>query len=303
MVTVVTLHQKLAASARLREQTSIEDHAMRSRDHGVLKSKRSNWQELQQRIALQREKFDMYPGRPTSHPSGFARTLTMCGKFTQARNWKDVVAFFKPLIVDPVQEQLDTSTPMRGAQIIVLNELGQREIVTMRWGFPDAKAMRPNEPPKHIHARGETVDALPTFAECFVERRGILPVYTFNEGEELPNGKTRQWVIRAKDNAVIGIGVIWRSFEFPDGTLTAFVQVTTAANKLLGTITDRMPAIIKFEDWATWLGETNASPKEVKALLVPHDDGGAWIMEPQDKPKKDGPPKKPGTPDRQPELF
>lgn len=217
----------------------------------------------------------------------------MCGKFTQGRSWKDVHAFSQPLTVDAASEQLDTSTPMRGAKIIVSNEDGKRELVTMRWGFPGAKATRPNEPPKHIHARGETVDTLPTFAECFADRRGILPVYTFNEGEELPSGKTKQWTITPKDGQVIGIAVIWREFEFSDGTLTAFVQGTTEANRLISAITDRMPAIIKLDDWSVWLGENGASEKDAKALLVPFDDAGNWTMEPQDKPRKDAPPKKP----------
>ena len=32
-------------------------------------------------------------------------------------------------------------------------------------------------------------------------------------------------------------------------------------------ITDRMPAILQPDDWAAWLGETDASPADVKAVL------------------------------------
>jgi hypothetical protein len=38
-------------------------------------------------------------------------------------------------------------------------------------------------------------------------------------------------------------------------------------DQLIAPITDRMPAILEDADWATWLGETAASPAEVKATL------------------------------------
>jgi hypothetical protein len=43
-------------------------------------------------------------------------------------------------------------------------------------------------------------------------------------------------------------------------------------------ITDRMPAILRREDWTTWLGETDASPAEVKSVLLRSEDGGNWTM-------------------------
>jgi putative SOS response-associated peptidase YedK len=67
-------------------------------------------------------------------------------------------------------------------------------MVQMRWGFAGKKDPNPSRP-KHMHARAESIDTLPTFASGFAHARGILLVHTFNEGEELPSGKTKQWVV------------------------------------------------------------------------------------------------------------
>ena len=55
-------------------------------------------------------------------------------------------------------------------------------------------------------------------------------------------------------------------------------MVTVPPNALIGRITDRMPAILRQEDWAVWLGEDDASLKDVKALLKTFDDEGNWEM-------------------------
>jgi putative SOS response-associated peptidase YedK len=53
------------------------------------------------------------------------------------------------------------------------------------------------------------------------------------------------------------------------------------ANTLISSITDRMPAILPREAWPAWLGETDATPADIKALLATYDDGGNWTMAPQ----------------------
>lgn len=209
----------------------------------------------------------------------------MCGKFTQMASWREVHAFSQPLTVLP-GDDIVTSTPMRMAQIMRLNADGQRELVPMRWGFPDPKSPTPLLRPKHMHARGETVDKLPTFRQAFAERRGILMVATFNEGEELPNGKTKQWVIKPNDGQPVAIAVIWERWVNGAEVLDTFVQVTTPANTLISRITDRMPAILPREAWSLWLGETWAPLEEVKALLQTFEDGGTWTMTEQARPKR-----------------
>ena len=55
-------------------------------------------------------------------------------------------------------------------------------------------------------------------------------------------------------------------------------MVTVAANRLLeGLPTGRMPAVLAPEDWATWLGEDDASPEAVKACLRTVEDV-RWTM-------------------------
>lgn len=218
----------------------------------------------------------------------------MCGKFTQMASWSEVVAFSEPL-GGWRPEDVVTSTPMRSAFVMRLGADGKREMVPMRWGFADKNAANPSRP-KHMHARAETVDTLPTFAHAFANARGILMVHTFNTGEDLPNGKTKQWVFTPRDGAPLAFAVICEEWVNGEEKLWTFVQVTTPANPLLGKISDRMPASLPPETWATWLGETGAPLGTVKALLQTFDDCGAWAMAPQEPAKR-------AQDNAQPELF
>lgn len=208
----------------------------------------------------------------------------MCGKFTQMNTWEEVVAFSRPLTAIPEGQPVTVSTPMRLAKVMRLGEDGGRELVPMRWGF--SKPGNPSFKPDHMHARAETIDSRPTFAEAFAERRGIVLVETFNEGEALPSGKTKQWVIRPKDRKPIAIAVVWEEWAGDAGSELTFVMVTVPPNELIGKITDRMPAILRQEDWAAWLGEDERSLKDVKALLRTFDDEGNWEMTEQAAPAK-----------------
>lgn len=214
----------------------------------------------------------------------------MCGKFTQLVAWEDALTFFTKLM-EPTPDEAPVvfATPMRSALIIRLDEAGQREAVRMRWGFsnPGSASFKPD----HMHARSETIDSKPTFSESFSERRGVLMVDTFNEGEEQPGGKTKQWVIRPKDRRPVAIAVIWEEWEGDVGAIPCFIQATVPANAFVSKITDRMPAILKPEDWSMWLGEIDAPLKGVKALLRTFDEEGNWEMTEQPSSKSTKPPK------------
>ena len=165
----------------------------------------------------------------------------------------------------------------------------------MRWGMAPRYAKDPLSGTKHIHARAETIDSLPTFREAFLQRRGLAVVSTFNEGKEITPSKTEQHVITPRDGKPLAIAVVWERWTSHNaGELLTFAMVTVPANPLIAIITDRMPAIVAPDDWSLWLGEEDATVETLKAVLKPFD--GDWDMRPQEKSK---PPPKP----KQPELF
>ena len=188
----------------------------------------------------------------------------------------------------------ETVTPMRFATIIRLGASGAREAVRMRWGLVPPGAKDPNASP-FIHARAETIDERPTFANAFRYRRGLVVVKTFNEGKELTPSKTEQHVITPNDGALLAIAVIYERWgEVHGAALDTFAIVTVPPNRLIATITDRMPAIVPPEHWAKWLGEEPATLAQLKAILTPFE--GNWTMRPEKPPRP-----KPG--DDQPSLF
>lgn len=218
----------------------------------------------------------------------------MCGKFIQMKDWEAMVELAE-LIQSAAAGLTETVTPMRVASVIRLNAAGQREVARMRWGFVPANARDQNIGTQFIHARAETIEEKPTYRDAFFNRRGLVIVRSFNEGREITPTKTEQHVITPRDGTPLAIAVIWERWsKMP---LESFAMVTTAANALIGTITDRMPAVIAPEDWPKWLGEEQASVDDLKAILKPFE--GDWEMEAAARAKSPAPKK----PSAQQELF
>ena len=226
----------------------------------------------------------------------------MCGKFTQMFGWSDVVRL-SDLIGRPADDRVETATPMRFANVITLDADGKRVSRRMRWGLITPSATDPNKAKLHIHARCETIERLPTFADAFANRRGILLTSTFNEGEEITPTKTQQYVLTPLDGQPVAIAVIWEYWASLEGAeLLTFAMVTTPPNELIATITDRMPAVLPEADWPRWLGEEPASIDELKAMLRT-SDRAFDMKKAEKKPPPPPKPKKPREPDPQPDLF
>jgi hypothetical protein len=163
----------------------------------------------------------------------------MSGKFTAQASWRDVVVFSQPLTGDSGDGGSDegaageTFTYRVGGLlpvIVWIPELQQRR-TNMRWAIPDR-----NGAPKHIHARAETVDRLPTFRESSLKgRRGIA---------DRPDGRpaTRLLLHYTQAGVPNSPEPIW-----------VCVMVTVTANELIrrmikeGEDDPRMPAIMADE--------------------------------------------------------
>jgi len=191
----------------------------------------------------------------------------LCVKFTQRNAWRELVLLSGIATVAAGEDaDVETVTPMRFARVVALDGDGKRRSVPMRWGLIPAYARDPKQAKPHIHARAETIDSKPTFRESFLERRGLVLVTTFNEGEEV-GARTVQHVCTPKDGKHVAIAAIWDRWSDGGPSLLTFAMVTVPPCPVIATITDRMPALIEDIDWAKWLGEEPASVEELKAML------------------------------------
>jgi putative SOS response-associated peptidase YedK len=147
----------------------------------------------------------------------------MCGKFTAMMIWREYCdladvslsgGYAGPDAMD-ADTVLGTMTPMATVPVLHLGPVRQRRITAMRWGWPDMRAADPSRGFRHLHARSEEIDRTPTWIEPFHEARGVVFTKSFNIGETLPSGKTKQWVCSRADGEPVAIAVIYSSWELP----------------------------------------------------------------------------------------
>ena len=103
--------------------------------------------------------------------------------------------------------------------------------------------------------------------------------------QALAAGLLSGWTIDPIPAYMTGAAVIFDSFSVPDlpAPMLACVLVTVPANALIRSLStehaesDRMPAFLAEEDWATWLGEGGNDPAAAKAACKT-TEGLRWAM-------------------------
>jgi putative SOS response-associated peptidase YedK len=216
----------------------------------------------------------------------------MCGKFTAMMTWREYCDLAGVSLSGdhPGPDAMDgahvlgTMTPMAKVPVLHLGPVRQRRITPMRWGWHNHKLPDPFRGFSHLHARSEDIERTPTWIEPFHETRGVVFTKTFNIGETLPSGKTKQWICSRADGEPVAIAVIYSSWDLPQGTLRAFAMITTASCAPLSAKDERMPALLEMDEVAVWLGEAGASDADLKALLRPYR--GSLVMREQEVSKK-----------------
>jgi putative SOS response-associated peptidase YedK len=142
------------------------------------------------------------------------------------------------------------------------------------------------------NARGETVTGKPSFRDAFKRRRCLVPACGFYEWKT--EGKLKQpWFIRFKSGEPLAMGGLWESWRDPAGAIVrTFCVITTTPNEVMQPIHDRMPVLIRREDFARWLDPAIDGARELNDLIAPFrpDDMEAWpVSRKVSSPASDGP--------------
>lgn len=202
----------------------------------------------------------------------------MCGRFSQAYTWEEIVAFSQPLTVPADRPNLRARyniAPTTDIDIIVKTEAG-RELRKARWGLiPGWWRKSASEVGSTHNARSDRMSDSAMFRSSFVKRRCIIPASAFYEwtstkGEKIPHR------ISAADGGLLAFAGLWDRWTDPETgeEIVSCTIITRDADKWMSAIHHRMPAILHPRDFDAWLDGTGG--KEL--LDQPPPELREWIV-------------------------
>ncbi len=191
----------------------------------------------------------------------------MCCRYTIAVTAKRLAEKFNAAINDELFKERYNAAPGQYLPLININK--PKEFQFYKWGLLPHWAKDPKIANKLLNARAETILEKPSFKNYFKCCRCLIPADGFYEWKKTKPHKTpyRITLKNSEPFAFAGITSIWHEKE-KDETAT-FTIITTAPNTLVKKIHDRMPVILKKEDYAKWL-DPDLPPEEAHALLKPY---------------------------------
>lgn len=143
----------------------------------------------------------------------------------------------------------------------------ERQLCLLKWGLIPSWSRNSSG---FINARAETLEAKPSFKESFMKRRCLIPADGFYEWEKLGKAKQPHY-FQMKDAAPFFFAGIWDEWRSDRTSIKTCAIVTTAPNKLLASIHDRMPVILPNEVLDSWI-RSNTKLSELRELLIPFTD-------------------------------
>jgi len=189
----------------------------------------------------------------------------MCGRYSIHASPQVVALQFA---LEALPEFKPSYNVCPGSDILVVRVArdGRRVVRQNRWGLVPHWAKDPSIGNKLANARGESLAERPAFRDAFREWRCLVPASGFYEWQTLGRGKL-PWYIQPRDAelfALAGITAYWKG-------LRSVSLITTEANELMRPIHDRMPVIIRPEDYSAWLDAANQDVAELMHYIKPYD--------------------------------
>jgi len=196
----------------------------------------------------------------------------MCGRFVQKTPLGDIRVLFETTNPVPNAAARYNAAPTDNLAVVRYNpQSRERALDLLRWGLVPLWAKDTSFGPKCINARAETVATNKIFRDALERRRCLVPADGFYEWQKQGN-TTQPYAIVPQAGAIFAFAGLWERWRNPeDGTiLRSFTIVTGLPNPLCRPIHERMPVILPKAAWPLWLGEAEATPDELLALLIPY---------------------------------
>lgn len=197
--------------------------------------------------------------RLSSTSCGLSKTAyayTMCGRFALAIHPELLMKAYG-LSSSPELSPRYNIAP--GQQILAVKKgrTGLHEWATFKWGLVPSWAKDPSIGFKMINARSETAHVKPSFRRALRSRRCLIPASGFYEWEKKGAEKIPHYIYPA-DGGLISFAGLWEAWDAPNGEdIISCTILTRPAKGLVERIHDRMPVLVRPEDFDPWLSNKN----------------------------------------------
>lgn len=195
----------------------------------------------------------------------------MCGRYRLSRR-KEILAEqfdtdFDDLDWEPRYNIAPTQT------VAVIRQVAgnhARKAAGMRWGLIPSWAADSAGAARTINARAETAAGKPSFRDPLRKQRCLIPADAFYEWRRAAREK-QPFCFEVGTGDVFAFAGLWDRWAGPDGqVLETCTILTTTPNDLLADVHDRMPAILRAEDYDPWLDPGMQDVERAVGLLQPY---------------------------------
>jgi putative SOS response-associated peptidase YedK len=191
----------------------------------------------------------------------------MCGRFVLTFSPEQIKALFG-LLELPQFEPRYNIAPNQLVPVVRSGGDHNRSDL-MKWGLIPSWAKDPKIGSQMINARSETVAEEPAFRHAIKYNRCIVPASGFYDWQHLGDRKQPYYFHMADHSPMLFAG-LWETWQAPDGNLLeTFAILTTTANKVVEPIHDRMPVILRPDDFTLWLSRNMHDPEQLRELYHP----------------------------------
>ena len=194
----------------------------------------------------------------------------MCGRYTLNRSPAELKEHFATANKPDLKPRFNIA-PSQTVPVVRLDDTGNRVFTFAKWGLIPSWVKDPEKLQHPINAKSETAAIKPMFRHAYRKSRVLVPADAFYEWAA-KDGVKQPYLIRLRDGAPMGMGGLLEHWQAPEGDVATFTILTTNANSLMAKIHDRMPVIIKPEDYATWLDTNFDDFIRIQAMSLPYPD-------------------------------
>lgn len=202
----------------------------------------------------------------------------MCGRFGLTRPEALKLERFGITELPPLVPRFNI--PPSSDILVVRERKGVTEGEMIRWGLVPSWAKDPSIGNRMANVRSDTALEKSSFRAPMQKRRCLIPADVFFEWQDVPGQKRRKphavAMLKGEPFALGGLWEAWRSKENGEWLITCAI-LTTEPNELLAPIHDRMPVIIRPEDYRAWV-DPDTKATAVRNLVESYSAGEmrAW---------------------------